>query len=134
MNQNRDTIDVSEETQQGDASASLPPSETLSKTQVDELAGRIIAAIKTVYDPEIPVDIYELGLIYKVDIQDGGKVEIEMTLTAPGCPVAGDMIMWVDQAVRAVEGVSDVNVSLVFDPPWEMSRMSDEARVQLNLI
>ncbi|HHK74261.1 MAG TPA: SUF system Fe-S cluster assembly protein [Rhizobiales bacterium] len=134
MNENRDTIDVSEDTQSGDIPAGTPPAPSLEKDQVDELAKRIIAAVKTVYDPEIPVDIYELGLIYKIDIQDGGKVEIEMTLTAPGCPVAGDMIMWVDQAVRGVEGVKDVNVSLVFDPPWDMSRMSDEARVQLNLI
>jgi len=134
MNENRDVIDVNEETQSGEAAPSAPPAEALSKEQIDELAGRIVTAIKTVYDPEIPVDIYELGLIYKIDIQDDRKVEIEMTLTAPGCPVAGDMIMWVDQAVRGVDGVWGVNVNLVFDPPWEMSRMSDEARVQLNLL
>ncbi len=134
MSENRDMIDVNEQPQTpaaGDESAVPRP---LGKEEVDALAAKIVAAIKTVYDPEIPVDVYELGLIYKIDIQDSRKVEVEMTLTAPGCPVAGDMIMWVDQAVRGVEGVEGVNVSLVFEPPWDMSRMSDEARVQLNLL
>ncbi len=106
----------------------------LSEEEIARVTADLIAAIKTIYDPEIPVDIYELGLIYKIDIQDDRRVEIEMTLTAPGCPVAGDMIMWVDQAVRGVDGVEGVNVNLVFDPPWDMSRMSDEARVQLNML
>ncbi|TMJ41109.1 MAG: SUF system Fe-S cluster assembly protein, partial [Alphaproteobacteria bacterium] len=90
-------------------------------------------ALKTVYDPEIPVDIYELGLVYKVDIEDDRQVKIDMTLTAPGCPVAGDMPGWVENAVGAVAGVSGVKVNLVFDPPWDHSRMSDEARVALNM-
>ena len=93
----------------------------------------IRAALKTVYDPEIPVDIYELGLVYKVDIEDDRQVKIDMTLTAPGCPVAGDMPGWVENAVGAVAGVSGVKVNLVFDPPWDHSRMSDEARVALNM-
>lgn len=93
----------------------------------------IVAAIKTVYDPEIPVDIYELGLIYKLDIDEAGKVEVEMTVTAPGCPVAADMPGWVQDAVRTVDGVRDINVRMTFDPPWDPSRMSDEARVALDM-
>jgi len=93
----------------------------------------MIAALKTVYDPEIPVDIFELGLIYKIDVDDDRNVTIDMTLTAPGCPVAGDMPGWVENAVASVEGVQDVKVNLVFDPPWDPSRMSDEARVALNM-
>ena len=89
--------------------------------------------MKTVYDPEIPVDVYELGLIYRIDINDDRDVDVEMTLTAPGCPVAGDMPGWVENAVGAVEGVSLVRVQLVFNPPWDPSRMSDEARVALNM-
>lgn len=136
MTDNRDMMDVSSEA----ASAAPPETEKpgaeasgmLGKT--NPLIPKIIAALKTVYDPEIPVDIYELGLIYRIDILDDGKVDIDMTLTAPGCPVAGEMMMWVDQALRAIDEVADVNVNLVFEPPWDMSRMSDEARVQLNLL
>jgi FeS assembly SUF system protein len=97
------------------------------------LTDDIVAALKTVYDPEIPVDIYELGLIYKVDIDDDRNVAIEMTLTAPGCPVAGEMPVWVENAVSTVAGVKSVKVTIVFDPPWDHSRMSDEARVALNM-
>jgi FeS assembly SUF system protein len=97
------------------------------------LTDDIVKALKTVYDPEIPADIYELGLVYRIDIADGGQVEIDMTLTAPGCPVAGEMPIWVKNAVSAVPGVSDVKVNLVFDPPWDQSRMSDEARVTLDM-
>lgn len=111
------------------AAASAIPQEEL-----DRLTDELIAAFKTVFDPEIPVDIYELGLIYKVDIDDDRKVDIEMTLTAPGCPVAGDMPGWVENAARGVEGVNDVEVSLTFDPPWDPSRMSDEARLALNML
>ena len=93
----------------------------------------IVAALKTVYDPEIPSDIYELGLIYKVDVSDDRGVAIDMTLTAPGCPVAGEMPIWVENAVSAVPGVRDVKVSMVFDPPWDQSRMSDEARIALDM-
>ena len=89
--------------------------------------------LQTVYDPEIPVDIYELGLIYKVDIDDDRNVAIDMTLTAPGCPVAGDMPGWVENAVSTVPGVASAKANLVFDPPWDHSRMSDEARVAMNM-
>jgi len=97
------------------------------------LAERILAAIKTVYDPEIPVNIYDLGLIYGLDIDHSGKVAITMTLTAPACPVAGTMPGIVEGTVRQVDGVSDVTVELVWDPPWSTERMSDEARLALNL-
>ena len=113
--------------------ASSPPASAIPPDEVARLTDDITAALKTVYDPEIPVDIYELGLIYKVDIDDDRQVKIDMTLTAPGCPVAGDMPGWVENAVGAVPGVSGVKVNLVFDPPWEHSRMSDEARVALNM-
>ena len=92
----------------------------------------IIGALKTVYDPEIPVDIYELGLIYGIE-EDKDNVKVKMTSTAPGCPVAEEMPKWVEDAVREVEGVKDVNVEMVFDPPWDMSLMSDEARLTLNM-
>jgi FeS assembly SUF system protein len=105
----------------------------LPQDELDRMTAAITAALKTVYDPEIPVDIYELGLIYKVDIDDDRNVTIDMTLTAPGCPVAGDMPGWVENAVGAVEGVGGVKVNLVFEPPWDHSRMSDEARVALNM-
>ena len=105
----------------------------LSKERLEQLTRHIIAALKTVYDPEIPTDIYELGLIYKIDITDDYDVNIDMTLTAPGCPVAGDMPVWVEKAVSAVPGVEDVFVNLTFDPPWDMSLMSEEARVALNV-
>jgi FeS assembly SUF system protein len=109
-----------------------PPS-AIPKDALNRMTDDIVAALKTVYDPEIPVDIYELGLIYTVDIDDDRFVKIDMTLTAPGCPVAGDMPGWVENAVGAVAGVSGVKVNLVFDPPWDHSRMSDEARVALNM-
>ncbi|MFA5950746.1 MAG: SUF system Fe-S cluster assembly protein [Hyphomicrobium sp.] len=109
------------------AASSLPPEE------LDRLTTDIVAALKTVYDPEIPSDIYELGLIYKIDINDDREVSIDMTLTAPGCPVAGEMPMWVENAVNSVAGVSGSKVNLTFDPPWDQSRMSDEARLALNM-
>jgi len=106
------------------ASTSAIPAEELARLTDD-----IISALKTVYDPEIPADIYELGLIYKIDIEDDRSVKIDMTLTAPGCPVAGEMPGWVQNAVGAVEGVSDVEVNMTFDPPWTPDRMSEEAQV-----
>jgi FeS assembly SUF system protein len=105
----------------------------LEQAELDRLTDDLIAAFKTVFDPEIPVDIYELGLIYKVDVSDDREVMVEMTLTAPGCPVAGDMPGWVHDAVMKVEGVKSCDVNLVFDPPWDSSRMSDEAKLQLNM-
>ncbi len=93
----------------------------------------VVAALKTVFDPEIPCDIYELGLIYKVDIGDDRQIKIEMTLTAPGCPVAGELTRSIETAVGAVPGVQGVDVTVVFDPPWDQERMSDEARVSLDM-
>ena len=107
-------------------SASLPPDE------VARITADLIGVLKTVYDPEIPVDIYELGLIYRVDLDDNRNLVIDMTLTAPGCPVAGDMPGWVENAARSVEGIQDVTVNMVFDPPWSAERMSEEAQVALN--
>jgi FeS assembly SUF system protein len=95
---------------------------------------KIIEALKTVHDPEIPADIYELGLIYNIDISDAGYVNITMTLTAPGCPVAGEIIREVDEKVRGVEGVTDANVMLTFDPPWTRSMMSEEAKLELGFL
>ena len=95
---------------------------------------KIIEALKTVYDPEMPADIYELGLVYEIDIKENGFVNIKMTLTAPGCPVAGEIIMEVDQKVRSVEGVTDVNVMLTFDPPWNRELMSEEAKLELGFL
>ena len=105
----------------------------LPKEELNRMTNDIIAAIKTVYDPEIPVDIFELGLIYKIDISDERMITIDMTLTAPGCPVAGEMPIWVRDAVSTVAGVMDVKVDMVFDPPWDMSRMSEEAQIALNM-
>lgn len=104
----------------------------LPEAEVERITTDLIGALKTVYDPEIPVDIYELGLIYKVDLDDDRNLTIDMTLTAPGCPVAGEMPSWVENAARGVEGVQDVTVNMVFDPPWDASRMSEEAQVALN--
>jgi FeS assembly SUF system protein len=103
----------------------------MSSDEIARLSDDIIAALKTVYDPEIPADIYELGLIYRVDIEDDRTVKIVMTLTAPGCPVAGEMPGWVENAVGAVEGVMGVDVEMTFDPPWSADRMSEEAQVAL---
>ena len=105
----------------------------LSQEELNKLTDQLIERLKSVYDPEIPVDIYELGLIYKVDVSDDKDIAIDMTLTAPGCPVAGEMPGWVEDAVREVPGVRNVKVDLVFDPPWDPSRMSDEAKLQLNM-
>jgi FeS assembly SUF system protein len=114
------------------ADAAKPPAEpgsSIPKEELEQLTADIVAALKTVYDPEIPADVYELGLIYKIDIEDDRMVKIDMTLTAPGCPVAGEMPGWVENAVGAVEGVSGVEVSMTFDPPWTPDRMSEEAQV-----
>ncbi|ATQ66695.1 MULTISPECIES: iron-sulfur cluster assembly protein [Methylosinus] len=113
------------------AEALLPHGRT--KEQVEQLTQNIIAALKTVQDPEIPADIFELGLIYQIDISPEEVVHIEMTLTAPGCPVAGQIVEQVQSAVSLVPGVLAVVVKLVFEPPWDQSRMSDEARVTLDM-
>jgi FeS assembly SUF system protein len=109
-----------------------PPSE-MASDELRQLTESIVAALKTVYVPEIAADIYELGLIYNVDIDENRFVRIEMTLTAPACPVAGEMPTWVENAVSAVPGVAGAKVNMVFDPPWDQSRMSDEARVALDM-
>ncbi|MCV0396535.1 MAG: SUF system Fe-S cluster assembly protein [Rhizobiaceae bacterium] len=101
----------------------------IPQQELARLTDDIVSALKTVYDPEIPADIYELGLIYRIDIEDDRSVKIDMTLTAPGCPVAGEMPGWVEDAVGAVEGISGVDVNMVFDPPWTPDRMSEEAQV-----
>jgi FeS assembly SUF system protein len=106
--------------------SALPPEE------IERVTNDIIAAMKTIFDPEIPVDIYELGLIYKVDLDDQHNLVIDMTLTAPGCPVAGEMPIWVENAARSVAGIQDVSGNMVFDPPWSPERMSEEAQVALN--
>ena len=116
--------------------ANFKPDETasaLSQQELDQLTDQLVEKLKTVYDPEIPVDIYELGLIYRVDVSDAKDVVVDMTLTAPGCPVAGDMPDWVEEAVMSVDGIKSCTVNLVFDPPWDPSRMSDEAKLQLNM-
>ena len=106
----------------------------IPQDELDRITDDLIQELKKVYDPEIPVDIYELGLIYKVDINDDRHVDIEMTLTAPACPVAGEMPGWVEDAARKVEGVKSAKATIVFDPPWDPSRMSDEARLALNML
>ncbi len=103
-------------------------------TGSSSLTDRIIAALRTVHDPEIPVNIYDLGLIYRIEPKQQGLVEIDMTLTAPGCPVAGEMLKWVETAVGGVEGVATADVNLVFDPPWDKSRMSEDVQLELGLI
>ena len=111
-----------------EGAVSAIPADELERLRTD-----LIAALKAVFDPEIPVDIYELGLIYRLDVDDERNIEVDMTLTAPGCPVAGDMPGWVENAISSVPGVGQVKVKLVFDPPWDMSRMSDEAKLALNM-
>ena len=121
--------------------ASIPPeaptgpvtASALPQAELDKLTDQLIEKLKSVFDPEIPVDIYELGLIYKVDVSDEKVVAIDMTLTAPGCPVAGEMPGWVQDAVMEIDGIKACHVELVFDPPWDPSRMSDEAKLQLNM-
>jgi FeS assembly SUF system protein len=113
--------------------APVTQASTLSQAELDQLTDKLIGQLKTVFDPEIPVDIYELGLIYKVDVSDERAVAIDMTLTAPGCPVAGDMPGWVQDAVLQIPEVTACEVNLVFDPPWDPSLMSDEAKLELNM-
>lgn len=105
----------------------------LPQEEVTRMTDDIVAALKTVYDPEIPADIYELGLIYKVDIKDDRAVDVDMTLTTPNCPAAAELPIMVENAVASVAGVGPVKVQVVWDPPWDPSRMSDEARLVLNM-
>ena len=119
----RDVLDVS-------GAPADPPTDA----EIARITHDVVDALKTVYDPEIPTDIYELGLIYKVELEDDRTLKVDMTLTAPGCPVAGEMPIWVRDACRRVDGVRDVEVSMVFDPPWTPDRMSEEARLELNML
>lgn len=106
---------------------------TLQQEEIDRLTDQIVQALKTVYDPEIPADIYELGLIYKIEIADDRSVIVDMTLTTPNCPSAQELPEMVENAVATVPGVGPVSVAIVWDPPWEPGRMSDEARLVLNM-
>lgn len=124
------TDDVNES---GKPAAAADTPSALPEGEISRLTDEIVAAIKTVYDPEIPADIYELGLIYKVDIEDDRSVKIDMTLTTPNCPSAAELPLMVENAVASVPGVSAAKVSIVWDPPWDPSRMSDEARLVLNM-
>ncbi len=107
--------------------------EALDEAEKTRLQDELVAACKTVYDPEIPCDIYELGLIYKIEVPESRLIAVQMTLTAPGCPVAGDIVQSVEEAVSGVAGAMGATVELVFDPPWDQGRMSDEARVSLDM-
>jgi FeS assembly SUF system protein len=107
---------------------------TATVADTDTLVGNIIAALRTVQDPEIPVNIYDLGLIYRIETGHGGLAKIDMTLTAPGCPVAGEILNWVQKAVGDIDGIDKVDVRLVFDPPWDSSRMSDDVKLELGLL
>lgn len=105
----------------------------LSQQELDAFTSKLVGALKTVYDPEIPVDIYELGLIYKVDVADNKDVVVDMTLTAPNCPVAGEMPVNVKTALEQIDGIGQVTVNMTFDPPWTPERMSEEAKLELNM-
>jgi FeS assembly SUF system protein len=118
---------------QPEAALAAGAGSALTPEELEAVGSELIAALKTVYDPEIPVDIYELGLIYKVDVADNKDVTIDMTLTAPGCPVAGEMPGMVKAAVKTVKGIGEVTVNMTFDPPWTPDRMSEEAKLELNM-
>jgi FeS assembly SUF system protein len=122
-----DAISPDVKTSLVETSSVLPPEET------ERLSTEIVASLKTVFDPEIPADIYELGLIYKVDLKDDRAVDVVMTLTTPNCPAAGELPTQVENAVASVPGVGVVSVSVIWDPPWSPERMSDEARLVLNM-
>jgi FeS assembly SUF system protein len=115
------------------APAAQPSGSALPEAEIARLTDEIVAGLKTVYDPEIPADIYELGLIYKIDISDNRAVTIDMTLTTPNCPAAQELPIMVENAVSSVPGVGEAKVNIVWDPPWDPSRMSDEARTVLNM-
>src|SRR6202046_5074254 len=110
-----------------------PKASALSQVELDALTDQLVDQLKTVFDPEIPVDIYELGLIYKVDVADNKDVTVDMTLTAPGCPVAGEMPVMVKTALEGIDDIGEVTVNMVFDPPWTPEKMSEEAKLELNM-
>ena len=134
----RDIIDLSASPAPAEVAVTVESTDSKPAAEIPEkelarITDDVITEIKTVFDPEIPVDIYELGLIHKVDLETDRTLKVEMTLTAPGCPVAGEMPIWVRDAVERVEGVERADVSLTFEPPWTPDRMSDEARLALNM-
>lgn len=136
MTDDTDTKVASAPEAPGEAAPAAEATNTASALPADELArltDDIVSALKTVYDPEIPADIYELGLIYRIDIADDRAVAVDMTLTTPNCPSAQELPIMVENAVGSVPGVGEVKVAVVWDPPWDQSRMSDEARVTLNM-
>lgn len=124
---------MTEDTKTADTPNAPSIQSAIPQEELARLTDDIVGALKTVYDPEIPVDIYELGLIYKVDIADDRAVAVDMTLTSPNCPAAVELPGMVENAVSSVQGVGPVKVKVVFDPPWDQSRMSEDARVALNL-
>ena len=130
MTEEAATVDEAEETKA--TGPEVSGGSAIAPDELERITADLIAALKTVYDPEIPVDIYELGLVYKLDLDDDRNLKIDMTLTAPGCPVAGELPVWVENAAASVEGIQSVEVKMVFDPPWSPDRMSDEAQVALN--
>jgi FeS assembly SUF system protein len=131
MSETTDTTGPEAEVQPNRPDLEMAPG--IPPEDMDDLTEKIVTALKTVFDPEIPVDVYELGLIYRVAVDESRLVDIDMTLTAPACPVAGEMPKWVEDAVSAVPGISGVTVKMVFDPPWNHGRMSDVAKVALDM-
>ena len=128
-----DTSDNTRVAEKPSENAAVTGSPALPQDELNKLTDDIIAALKTVYDPEIPEDIYELGLIYKIDIGNERGIKIDMSLTSPNCPAAQDLPVMVENAVSSVPGVKETKVAVVWDPPWDPSRMSDEARLVLNM-
>lgn len=131
MDPQRDVINVNEPSPKAAPEPAPDLASAITEQELQRITTDVVKSLKTVYDPEIPVDIYELGLIYRVDLDDDRLLTIDMTLTAPGCPVAGEMPGWVEGAVRGVDGVDDVKVNMTFDPPWTPEKMSDEAKLEL---
>jgi len=115
------------------AEATKPEVSAIPAAELEAFTEKLVAALKTVHDPEIPVDIYELGLIYKVDVADNKDVTVDMTLTAPACPVAGEMPVMVKSALETVDGIGEVTVNMTFDPPWTPELMSESAKLELNM-
>ncbi len=127
-----DVIDLKAENER--SQAAVAGGAAIPEDEMTRITADVIKALKTVYDPEIPVDIFELGLIYKVDLSDDRLLSVDMTLTAPGCPVAGEMPGWVEGALSGIEGVEEVTVNMTFEPPWTPERMSDEAKLELGYL
>ena len=133
MSENANMADVVPAEDEVSTDVVTSESSSLSPEELEAFGKELITAIKTVYDPEIPVDIFELGLIYRVDVADNKDVTVDMTLTAPGCPVAGEMPIMVKDALATVPNIGEINVNMVFEPPWTPDRMSEEAKLELNM-